>query len=68
MSFLGSGEGRFKWMTALAGASRRKAAGCIQCGSRLEAVGLDTPNHSGKCTNCERWVSDEDEVFEDLDD
>jgi hypothetical protein len=68
MSFLGSGEGRFKWMTAMAGASRRKAAGCNQCGSRLEAIGVEPLNHSGKCANCESFISEDDEVFDELDD
>ncbi len=55
-------------MTAMAGASRRKAAGCNQCGSRLEAIGVEPLNHSGKCANCESFISEDDEVFDELDD
>jgi hypothetical protein len=63
MSFLEVGKGRTIWIEALAGSSIRKAAGCAQCGARLETAAHD---HSGKCFNCESYVSDEDEGFEEL--
>ncbi len=39
--------------------------GCVQCGKLLEALGRKKPNFSGKCFNCENWVTDEDEEFDD---
>jgi hypothetical protein len=68
MSYLESGEGRFRWTVALAGTSIRKTVGCVQCGSRLESSPTDPHNHSGKCFNCQSWISEDDETFEELDD
>jgi hypothetical protein len=53
---------------ALAGTSIRKTVGCVQCGSRLESSPTDPHNHSGKCFNCQSWISEDDETFEELDD
>ncbi len=68
MSHLEAGKGRFRWMAALAGSSVRKTVGCVQCGSGLDGGAHDPHNHSGKCLNCQSWVSEEDECFEELDD
>jgi hypothetical protein len=65
MSYLEPGKGRFTWITPPVKTSLLPQAGCVQCGSSLDSA---VKNLSGKCLNCESWVSDEDESFEDLED
>ena len=39
MSFLETGKNRFTWISAVVHTSVRPESGCVQCGSRLEALG-----------------------------
>jgi hypothetical protein len=48
--------------------SVRFKPGCVQCGNLLETLDLKKTNFSGKCFNCEHWINDDDEWFEDLED
>ncbi|HUW79852.1 MAG TPA: hypothetical protein VMV54_03040 [Acidocella sp.] len=67
MSYLDTGKARFKWIVPIAHTSTRQQAGCVQCGSRLDAPEYGKRNMTGKCFNCAGWVSDEEEVFDELD-
>jgi hypothetical protein len=68
MSFLETGNDRFKWVTAAPQRSIRRDPGCSQCGRTLEmnAQGLFDP--SGKCQNCANPVFEDFEDFEDFSD
>jgi hypothetical protein len=68
MSFLEPGKNRFKWIAAVVHTSVRPELGCVQCGRRLEAPGFGKFNLTGKCPSCTNWISDEDEVFDELED
>ncbi len=69
MSHFNAGKSRFNWTPSLVPhTSVRPELGCVQCGSRLEPVEFGKFNFSGKCFNCSEWVSEDDEVFEDLED
>jgi hypothetical protein len=59
---------RSTWISVIARTSLYPELGCVQCGSRLEAPEFGKFNLTGKCFNCSRWVSEEDEAFDDLED
>ncbi len=68
MSFLDTGKLRLDWIAAgLVRGSVRPETGCVQCGNRLEMNERGKYDASGKCFNCNNWVSDEDEETEELD-
>ncbi len=66
MSFLNTGKGRFHWIAAPARRSVLRQPGCAQCGARLELNDFGQLDNGGKCFNCVDYVSDEDEVFDEL--
>jgi len=69
MSYLDTDKRQFPWISALARASLRPELGCVQCGSRLDTPEFGQFNLTGKCFNCARWISeDDDEAFDDLED
>jgi hypothetical protein len=69
MSYLETGKGRFTWIpTPIPTSTTRPEIGCVQCGSRLENVDLGKRDFTGKCVNCTGWISDDDEIFDDLED
>jgi hypothetical protein len=68
MSFLETGKNRFSWTALPAGRSTRQAPGCAQCGARLDMDDFGKCGASGKCLNCSVFVSEEDDVVEDLED
>ena len=65
MSYLERLPGQLTWMQPIQSLIRRET-GCVQCGAQLEANEFGKLNLSGKCLSCTGWVSDEDEIFEDL--
>ncbi len=66
MSYLERHPGKFEWVAPVQSLLRHDA-GCVQCGASLATNDFGKTDPSGKCFNCTGWVSDEDEVFEDLD-
>lgn len=67
MSFFDAGNSRLSWVSSLPLHTLvRPEQGCVQCGSRLEPVGFKQFSFSGKCFNCSEWISEDDELFEDL--
>ncbi len=68
MSYLDNKDPQLGWVPVPALASIRKVEGCVQCGSKLELDGEGHVDLSGKCANCSGWVSDEDELFDELED
>ncbi len=66
MSHLERHPGTFEWVAPVQSLLRRDA-GCVQCGALLETTEFGKTSLSGKCLNCTEWVSDDEEVFEDLD-
>jgi hypothetical protein len=68
MSYLDTGKDRFTWIPSPATASTRPELGCAQCGNRLDQPEFGSFNLTGKCLNCTSFVSDEDEIVDDLED
>ena len=67
MNFFDAGKSRLSRVSSLPLlTSVRPEQGCVQCGSRLDPVGFRKFNFSGKCFNCSEWISEDDEVLEDL--
>ncbi len=68
MSYLDSQLGRYKFITEPEREFSYRAPGCVQCGCSLEAGAGGKIDAASKCYNCLGWVSDEDELVEDLED
>lgn len=66
MSFLESGKDRFTWAAAVAQSSRRFDAGCDQCGSKLEQSEDGKISLTGKCLNCQSWITDGDDFDQEI--
>jgi hypothetical protein len=66
MSFLETGNDRYRWVEAAAKRSVRREPGCSQCGRLLEMNGQGKYDLSGKCLSCAQPVFEDFEAFDDL--